>query len=162
MTSDYFRHLYEYHFAINHKIWDRCIVPLTDEQFKRKIHYSVGSVRNHVIHMLNVDDRWFCALRGLPDPGGLNAVYFNKRDVIRARWDTVEAGMRAYLVDLRDDRLEEQPYLAQDGDPIRAWQVLLHVVNHGTDHRAQLLALLNQLGVATFPQDYAFYIDGKM
>jgi uncharacterized damage-inducible protein DinB len=36
--------------------------------------------------------------------------------------------------------------------------VLIHVANHGTDHRAQLLALLNQLGVKTFPQDYFFFI----
>ncbi len=40
--------------------------------------------------------------------------------------------------------------------------MLIHVANHGTDHRAQLLALLNQLGVETFPQDYFFFMIGKM
>jgi uncharacterized damage-inducible protein DinB len=39
-----------------------------------------------------------------------------------------------------------------------AWQVLLHVVNHGTDHRAQLLRLLNDLGGETTSQDYIFYV----
>ncbi|NOK62014.1 MAG: hypothetical protein GFH23_1086650n1, partial [Chloroflexi bacterium AL-N1] len=38
------------------------------------------------------------------------------------------------------------------------WQVLLHVVNHGTDHRAQLLRLLHDLGVRTTSQDYIFYV----
>ena len=38
------------------------------------------------------------------------------------------------------------------------WQVLLHVVNHGTDHRAQLLRRLNDLGVETTSQDYIFYV----
>jgi uncharacterized damage-inducible protein DinB len=37
------------------------------------------------------------------------------------------------------------------------WQVLLHVVNHGTDHRAQTLRLLNDLGIKTVSQDYIFY-----
>jgi uncharacterized damage-inducible protein DinB len=35
--------------------------------------------------------------------------------------------------------------------------VLLQVANHGTDHRAQLLRLLNDLGVKTVSQDYIFY-----
>jgi uncharacterized damage-inducible protein DinB len=45
----------------------------------------------------------------------------------------------------------------EDKDLI-VWQVLLHVVNHGTDHRAQLLRLLNDLGVKTTSQDYIFYV----
>ena len=31
------------------------------------------------------------------------------------------------------------------------------MVNHGTDHRAQLLRNLNDLGVKTAYQDYIFY-----
>lgn len=31
-----------------------------------------------------------------------------------------------------------------------------------TDHRAQTLAILAQLGVETFPQDYALYTMGKL
>lgn len=161
MNADDFRHFYEYHFTMNRKIWDQCVVPLTDEQFTRKINYSVGSVRNHVIHMLNMDDRWFSGLRGATIPGLLNPVYFRKREVIRARWDGVEADMRAWLQGLQDAALHTQPFIATDGDPIELWQVLLHVVNHGTDHRAQLLALLNQLGAATFPQDYVFFIEER-
>ncbi len=30
------------------------------------------------------------------------------------------------------------------------------------DHRTQLLALLHQVGAKTFPQDYAFFIEGRM
>jgi len=45
----------------------------------------------------------------------------------------------------------------EDKDPI-VWQVLLHVVNHGTDHRAQILRLLNDLGGYTEYQDYIFHV----
>jgi uncharacterized damage-inducible protein DinB len=159
MTADDFRSLFDYHFATNRAIWERCIILLTDEQFTRKTGYSVGSVRNQVVHMLNIDDRWFSGLRGVPIPGFLNPVHFHKRTVIRKKWDEVEASMHAYLVNVRDDMLGSQPFLSIDNDPIRLWQVLLHVVNHGTDHRAQLLSLLHSLGVKTFPQDYADYIE---
>jgi uncharacterized damage-inducible protein DinB len=161
MNADAFRHLYDYHFAINRRIWERCIVPLTNEQFTRKVEYSVGSVRNQVVHLLNVDDRWFSGLHGVPIPGFLNPVYFHRREVIRQKWDMVEDSMRAYLADLRDEMLDSQPFMPIDNDPIRLWQVLLHVVNHGTDHRAQLLALLHGLGVKTFAQDYALFIEGS-
>ena len=45
----------------------------------------------------------------------------------------------------------------EDKDLI-AWQALIHVVNHGADHRAQILRLLGDLGVRTGPQDYAYYV----
>ena len=38
------------------------------------------------------------------------------------------------------------------------WQILLHLVNHGTDHRATVLQRLNELGVKTFPQDLIMWL----
>jgi uncharacterized damage-inducible protein DinB len=161
MNANDFRHLYEYHFTLNRKLWNECVMPLTNEQFTQKIDYSVGSVRNQVVHMSNIDDRWFSGLRGEEVPGFANPVHFTKREVIRENWDGVEAKMRQYLENLTDDMLQSQPFLEKDGDILRLWQILLHVVNHGTDHRAQLLVMLNQLGIKTFPQDYIFFAWGK-
>lgn len=59
--------------------------------------------------------------------------------------------------ELRDDMLFDQPLEGEDKDLI-LWQVLLHVVNHGTDHRSQLLRLLNDLRVKTTSQDYIFFV----
>jgi len=67
--------------------------------------------------------------------------------------------MRDYLAELRDDMLFAQPIAEPDEDKdLIVWQVLLDVVNHGTDHRAQILRLLNDLGVETTSQDYIFYV----
>jgi uncharacterized damage-inducible protein DinB len=67
--------------------------------------------------------------------------------------------MRDYLAELRDDMLFNKPIEEPEEDKdLILWQVLLHVVNHGTDHRAQLLRLLNDLGVKTMSQDYIFYV----
>jgi uncharacterized damage-inducible protein DinB len=161
MNASSFRHLYDYHFTINRKIWDTCIVPLTDEQFTRPSDYSVGSVRNQVVHMLNIDDRWFSGLRGAEVPGFINPLDYPEREGVRQKWDSVEADMRAYLAELRDDMLFSQPFAGQN-DPTELWQILIHVANHGTDHRAQLLALLHQLGVDTRPQDYIYFVWGKL
>jgi uncharacterized damage-inducible protein DinB len=67
--------------------------------------------------------------------------------------------MRDYLVGLRDDMLLEKPIREPEEDKnLIVWQVLLHVINHGTDHRAQLLRQLHDLGVKTTAQDFIFYV----
>ncbi len=37
------------------------------------------------------------------------------------------------------------------------WQIVLHVVNHATLHRGQVMAMMRQLGVAPPPTDLIFY-----
>ncbi len=158
MNANAFRHFYGYHFSENRKIWDTYITSLSPEQLTQKVGYSVGSVRDQIVHLISADDTWFSALRGVEIPRALNPVHFPNRDIIRAHWDNVEQNMRAYLAALRDDMLFEKPFSEGEDKELFLWQVLLHVVNHGTDHRAQLLRLLNDLGVKTTSQDYIFYV----
>ena len=157
MNANAFRHVYDYHFSENRKLWDSCIMPLSQEQFTQAVAYSVGSVRNQIVHLISVDDSWFSALRGLEIPNMLDPDDFNERQVIRAYWDKVEQTMRAYLAGLSDEALAEKPFEGEDED-VSVWQALWQVANHGTDHRAQLLRILHDLGVKTESQDYIFYV----
>ena len=158
MNANAFRHFYDYHFAENRKIWDRYVSQLSDEQFTQHVDYSRGSVRDQILHLISCDDVWFSDLRGVKFSGDLNPADFHDRESIRAHWDNVEQNMRDYLAKLRDDMLFEKPFAEGEDKDLILWQVLLHVANHGTDHRAQLLRLLNDLGVKTTSQDYIFYV----
>jgi uncharacterized damage-inducible protein DinB len=158
MNADAFRQFYDYHFTENRKLWDTYVTALSQEQFTQAVGYSRGSVRNQIVHLVSVDDTWFSALRGVEIPQSLEPADFDDRKVIRAHWDSVEHAMRDYLAKLQDDRLFEKPFAEGEDKDLILWQVLLHVANHGTDHRAQLLRLLNDLGVKTGPQDYIFYV----
>jgi uncharacterized damage-inducible protein DinB len=157
MNANAFRHFYDYHFAENRKIWESYISQLSDEQFTQPVDYSHGSLRDQIIHLMNVDDAWFSGLRGVEIPQSLNPADSDDRERIRAHWDKVEQQMRAYLEKLQDDMLLEKPFADGEDEDLILWQVLLHVANHGTDHRAQILRLLNDLGVKTKYQDYVFY-----
>lgn len=157
MNANAFRHFYDYHFSENRKTWDRYVTTLTDEQFTRHASYSRGSVRDQILHLISCDDLWFSGLRGVEIPEDLTPENFQDRESIRAHWDNVEETMREYLTKLQDEMLFDKPLEGEDKDLI-VWQVLLHVVNHGTDHRAQLLRQLNDLGVETTYQDYIFYV----
>lgn len=159
MNAKAFRHFYDYHFAENRKIWDAYITPLSYEQFTQHVAYSHGSLRDQIVHLMSVDEAWFSELEGVEPSEPLPAADFDDREVIRAHWNKVEQSMRAYLAELRDDMLFEKPIKEPEEDKdLIVWQVLLHVVNHGTDHRAQLLRFLNDLEVKTTAQDYIFYV----
>lgn len=156
MDANAFRHLYEYHFAENRTLWNACIT-LSDDRFTQTIAYSHGSVRNQIVHLMSVDETWFSGLRGVEIPEPLDPATFSDRAGIRAHWDNVEHMMRAYLAELRDEMLFDRPLEGEDMD-LTVWQVLIHVVNHGTDHRAQILRMLHDFGLKTASQDYIFFV----
>ena len=159
MNANAFRHFYNYHFTENRKVWEH-IASLTFEQFTQKVHYSRGSVREQVVHLIDAEDVWFSELRDVKPSEPLpDIVDVDDRDVIRAHWDKVEQKIRTYLVELQDNMLFTKPIKEPEEDQIlTVWQVLLHVANHATDHRAQLLRALRDLGADTKSQDYIFYV----
>ena len=157
MNANAFRHFYDYHLSQNRTIWDAYVMQLSEEQFTQAANYSKGSIRDQIMHLISADDIWFSELQNIeslePPPPASN------REAIRAHWDKVEQRMRSYLAGLQDEMLFAQPIQEPEEDRVlRVWQVLLHAANHGTDHRAQILRLLNDLGVKTTSQDYIFYI----
>lgn len=158
MIADAIRQLYEYHFAENRSLWTRYIVGLPQDQFVKPSAYSMGSVRDQLVHLMSVDASWFSGLRGIDMPDMLNPAHFDDRDMLRARWDTIEQEMRAYLATLRDEMLFTKPFVYEEDRELTIWHALMQVINHGTDHRAQILRLLHDLGVKTGPQDYIFYV----
>lgn len=159
MNAGAFRHFFDYHFAQNRDLWDTYLSQLSDEQFTRGPGYSQGSVRNQIVHIMNVDNGWLNELRQSQMPEDLDPAALGDRKAIRARWDEIEREMRLYLANLDDEMLLAKPFPEGKDHELIVWQVLLHIVNHGTDHRAQILRSLNDIGVKTKPQDYIFYID---
>ena len=157
MNADAIRQLFDYHFSENDKLLSGYASQLSWEQLNQKIHYSYGSIWDQLLHLMRVDEAWFSDLRGeeLLDAG--DSKYYSDLKKLRVQWDQVERGIREYLDDLSDDRLMDKPLQGEDHD-LRLWQILFHVVNHGTDHRAQILRIMHDLGVQTQSQDFIFFV----
>ncbi|MDX2162483.1 MAG: DinB family protein [bacterium] len=159
MNSDYFRMIFDYNAWAHHRVWD-CIIPLTDAQYTHDTGYAWRSVRGQLVHTMGAEWVWLSRLNGVsPDALPSEDVY-PTRAMLRTQWDTVQAGLRAYL-HAADDALLLTPleYHTTKGVTQRTprWQVLHHLANHGTDHRAQVLAMLHMMGAATIEQDFVFY-----
>ena len=145
----------EYNDHMNRKVWDR-IMTLTDEQFIEDLGYSHGSIRDLMIHMAVVERRWLRGLQGQPDARGYSAdpAAFSTRQQAFEYWDQGARDLMSYVRSLDDSGLELTPI----GMLGPVWQVLLHLINHATDHRSQVLRALTDFGVQTFDQDLILYL----
>jgi uncharacterized damage-inducible protein DinB len=153
-SLDIIRGLIAYNYALHDRLWES-IKHLSDEQFVTDIPYSHGSVRNHVIHIAGVDDRLLRGLRGEPAARAFQPLPSANPLLADAQqlWMSVSADMQSYVATLTDVDLAAVP----PGMAEPRWQILTHVVNHGTDHRAQLLRILHDFGAPTFDQDLIFH-----
>lgn len=158
------KRLYDYTYWAHQRVWQHAILPLSDEQYHRPLTYSIGSIHQQLVHTMSAEWIWFSRMRGEAPRAMLNPADFADRSAVRARWDEVEAMVRAYLETLSEADLDRRfEYHTTRGTPDSQplSEVLLHVVNHGTDHRAQILAQIHTMGGATIEQDLIFYLRGR-
>jgi len=152
--------LFDYNVWANHKVWN-FVLALSEEQFKRPSDYSIGSVHQQVVHVMDAEAVWLARIRGAAPEIFHDAEVFPTRESIRARWDTVEAAWHSYLDGLLDGDLQgTAEYISRTtGKQYRTpvWESVMQIINHSTDHRSQILALIHQLGGETGPHDFIFY-----
>jgi len=162
MKQSEIKTVFEYSYWAFEKVWE-CVMQLSDEQFVQEIDYSKGSIRHQVIHMMSATQRWIIRLKQVPMRPHLTFEDFNTRAAAKAKWDELRAEAMNYINTLNGADLEavvhwELPVRGLAAENPR-WEILLHVANHATDHRAQILALLNQhFGIETPEQDMLFYL----
>ena len=154
--------LFEYNYWAFEKVWD-CVLQLSDEQFVQELGYSRGSIRHQIVHMMSATQRWIFRLRREPLLPHLAFEDFSTRASAKAKWDELRASTMAYINTLSEADLDtvvhwELPARNMAAENTR-WEILLHAANHATDHRAQILAMLNQhFGIETPEQDMLFYL----
>jgi uncharacterized damage-inducible protein DinB len=163
MNADTIRMLYDYNYWAHRMVWD-CVTQLSEADFKRNTGYSWGSVHAQVVHTMGAEWIWFSRLQGTSPDSMLQTDDYPDYASIRARWDEIEAEVRAYVNGLTDEQIRGTfTYSTTSGREYTepALDILLHIVNHGTDHRAQTLAMLHKLGAPTVEQDLIFYLREK-
>jgi uncharacterized damage-inducible protein DinB len=154
--------LFDYGYWAFEKVWD-CIMQLSDEQFVQEIGYSKGSIRHQVVHMMSATQRWIIRLKQEPMQPHLAFEDYDTRAAVKSKWDELRADAMAYINSLSEADLDaiipwELPARNLAAENAR-WEILLHAANHATDHRAQILAMLNQhFSIETPEQDMLFYL----
>ena len=144
----------------NQQVW-KCVESLTDEQFNQAHDYSTGSVYEQVFHLMTTD--WW-TLKMLDESRTEDPPQkedYTTRDILWEKWQEIDRDYHAWLDNATDDDLNgeigfpESEELTITGT--RA-EYLMIIENHTTNHRAQILALIHQLGGETCEMGLYFYI----
>ncbi len=95
-----------------------------------------------LVHHLGASQRWRIGLesRGEKEGPAPEDEPLPTADELRERWDAEWAAVHAWLPTLTDE------FVAFVFDGVPVWQMLVHVVNHGTQHRAEAAGLLTAEG----------------
>ena len=161
MTHQELRTLLDYHYWARDRVLD-AVEPLAHEQFTRDMGSSFRSIRDTVAHIYFAEWAWYSRWQGTSPTEQLPAEMFPDLPAIRALWSDHETKMRSFLETLGEEGINRViEYRTLTGQPGAAvfWQMLQHVVNHGSYHRGQVTTMLRQLGAAPpKPMDLiAFY-----
>lgn len=150
--------MFEYNYALYDKVWES-VMSLTDEQFTQDAPYAHGSIRDQLMHVAVVDTRWIRGLQGDPDARhyDVDVAAYLTREAAHGFFQEAAVNANAYVATLDEATLAAE----KPGIPLPQWQVLLHIANHGTDHRAQVLRSLHDLGAPTFAQDLIIHLWSK-
>ena len=148
MTPADLRTLVDYNYWARDRILD-AVGALSPEQFTRAMGSSFASVRDTLVHMYSAEWVWHARWQGQSPTVPLSAADWPDLASLVVSWRDLEAKVRAF-VNGRDEAgaAAVMGYRLINGQPGRSpfWQMLQHVVNHGTYHRGQVTSLVRQLG----------------
>jgi uncharacterized damage-inducible protein DinB len=140
--------LVDYNYWARDRILD-AVSALTPEQFTQPLGNSFSSVRDTIAHICDAEFIWLSRWAGEQPTG------FRKPDRVpdvaaaREEWAGLERRMREVLAELGPKGVERRLDYKDMRGAARsdlAWQILQHVVNHGSYHRGQVTTMLRQLG----------------
>ncbi len=149
---------------VNYSAWaSRLLVDsaaqLSEEELTRDFKTSDKCVLGTLVHVFAADRVWLDRLESRPkqaftsDSDYSLRVLQNDWPALQDRWISWTAGLKDAMVhdvlrytDLRGNQWEQ---------PI--WQIVLHVVNHGTHHRGHVSGFLRALGRTPPACDLIFY-----
>jgi uncharacterized damage-inducible protein DinB len=153
--------LYEYNYWANERILVAA-ARVSQAQWSAPSTHSLESLRRTLLHALDTEFGWrmLCQYNQLtPD---LTETDFPTLELLRQRWQEEESAMRAYLAGMQGDDLNGLVrYTTGEGEKRERvlWHCLLHVVNHGTQHRSEAAALLTEYGSSPGDLDFTVFLN---
>jgi uncharacterized damage-inducible protein DinB len=132
---------------------------LSPEQLTRDFGTADKSVLGTLVHVFAADRTWFRRVQG-ESPKSFVSDTDYQLSVLQNDWPRVHESWRQWAAGVSDEAAAaDLVYRDIRGNEWRqpVWQVVLHVVNHGTHHRGQAAGFLRSMGVAPPPIDMTVY-----
>ena len=136
---------------------------LTPEQFTTAASAAPTGVRQLLAHTLMAQLLWRTRFET-----GTSDVVVGAEDVadvaaLRQRWTEERQAMRAHLDTLTDDDLDRPFRFERRGETaeLTRWHILFQLINNGTQHRAEVAAILTAYGHSPGDLDFFFFVQSS-
>lgn len=154
MLLDAVRRLYEYNRETTRRLLDAA-ADVDPNDLTAVIVIGQPSIRDTFVHVCSAQSAHLATWSTLPGASvwvhtSVDSIDLPDLAAVRRRWSALSAGTDAFLATLRTDHDLARRYsrTRSDGTLIERelWLGMLHVANHGTQHRAEIAVMLTALG----------------
>jgi uncharacterized damage-inducible protein DinB len=172
MKLDEIKLLYDFNYWADQRIITAC-ANVSAEQYAAPIQIGNGytSLRTTLVHIIDGEWQWRITYAGhyskpLPDEE-YSATEFTEVQLptlsgLEEFWESEKEAMLLYLDHLTEEELNGILRYVAPGNLVRErvlWQCLFHVVNHGTQHRAEAAAILTSYGQSPGELDFTQFLN---
>jgi len=154
--------LYSYDDWANKKLLT-AVSQLENEEYIRDLSSSFKSMRDTMVHILGAEELWLSRWMGEHGRALLNSDDFPTYASLTDRWDDFRNHIDQFLVSLTEEDLKQEiSYKNLKGIPysLELWKQMLHVTNHSSYHRGQVVTMLRQLKKQPPSLDLISYYNG--
>lgn len=131
-------------------------------QFHREVESSFNTLAKTVVHLWNAEHGWLNTLLEQPWGDPPSKTFEGNHQEMLAAWLVTSEQLARHVQQLSDEQIA-RVLTRNDGSYLgTAEEIMLHVFNHATYHRGQLITMGRQVGLQSPPRaDYIFYIGEK-
>jgi uncharacterized damage-inducible protein DinB len=142
-----------YNVWANQRIID-CISNLTDDQIRREINSSYKSIYTTLVHLWDAESIWWQRIK-LQEQVDVPGTNFNGSVLELGNNLLKQSKQWKEWVDLATDAALEHEFIYRNSKKEQFKQpvseVLIHLFNHQTYHRGQLITMFRQVGLGVIP-----------
>jgi len=133
--------LYDYDRWATEQVLDASL-DLSAEDWSAESVIGDRGIGGILVHALGAHERWRSGFEGLSRPALREEEPLPEPDELREAWLVEWLAIRTFMAGLTEERLDS----TYAGAPL--WQGLLHLINHGTQHRSEAAVILTAAGAS--------------
>lgn len=160
---EYIHMIYDYNDWSNQRILETC-EQLSQAELDAPTKNGYASLRATLVHALSANWLWLSRWQGVSPTTHLDVRDFPTLASIRARWQEEEQRTHAYLATLTEEDLAHDlvyQNLSGRAFTIPLWQTMVHLVNHGTQHRSEVAFMLTALEHSPGDLDMSLFLNSR-
>ncbi len=164
MNKQTIQTLFKYNQWANHKIFSAAS-NLTVEQFVAPANFPHGGIRSTLTHALFAEWIWRNRWEGVSPTHRFKPEDFPTFESLHTRWAEEEKELMKFVESVSEEQLNSPfHYTSTEGVKYEniLWESMAHVVNHGTQHRAEVAAMLTDVGHSPGDIDMILFLRKKI